>query len=45
MKLKLLITGGCGFLGSNLASYAIEQGYDVTVFDNLSRYGSAQNLE
>lgn len=44
MKMKILITGGCGFLGSNLASYGIRQGYQVTVFDNLSRTGSAQNL-
>ena len=43
--MKLLINGGCGFLGSNLASYGIENGYDVTVFDNLSRLGSSQNLE
>lgn len=43
--MKLLINGGCGFLGSNLASYGIENGYDVTVFDNLSRLGSAANLE
>lgn len=43
--MKLLITGGCGFLGSNLASYGIEKGYDITVFDNLSRFGSALNLE
>lgn len=43
--MKLLINGGCGFLGSNLASYGIEQGYDVTVFDNLSRLGSSQNLQ
>ena len=42
--MKLLITGGCGFLGSNLASYGIEHGYDVTVFDNLSRLGSPSNL-
>lgn len=42
---KLLITGGCGFLGSNLASYGIENGYEVTVFDNLSRFGSSQNLD
>jgi CDP-paratose 2-epimerase len=41
---KILITGGCGFLGSNLASYGIEQGYEIGVFDNLSRQGSAQNL-
>ena len=43
--MKLLINGGCGFLGSNLASYAIEQGYDVTIFDNMSRLGSDRNRE
>lgn len=43
--MKLLITGGCGFLGSNLASYGIENGYEITVFDNLSRFGSSMNLE
>lgn len=42
--MKLLITGGCGFLGSNLAAYAIAQNYEVLVFDNLSRHGSTQNL-
>lgn len=43
--MKLLINGGCGFLGSNLVSYGIKKGYDVTVFDNCSRLGSSQNLE
>ena len=43
--MKLLITGGCGFLGSNLASYGISKGIDVTIFDNLSRTGSSQNLK
>lgn len=42
--MKLLITGGCGFLGSNLASEALRQGIDLTVFDNLSRLGATQNL-
>ena len=42
---KILINGGCGFLGSNLASYGIKNGYDITVFDNLSRLGSSKNLE
>ena len=37
--MRLLITGGCGFLGSNLAAYGIRAGYEVTVFDNLSRLG------
>lgn len=43
--MKLLITGGCGFLGSNLAAYAIEQNYEVVIFDNLSRQGAKDNLE
>lgn len=43
--MKILINGGCGFLGSNLASYGIENGYDITILDNLSRFGSEKNLE
>jgi len=42
--MKLLITGGCGFLGSNLAAYALKQKYCLTVFDNLSRFGTSENL-
>ena len=42
--MKLLITGGCGFLGSNLASQAIENGWELVVFDNLSRSGAMDNL-
>ncbi|KJV29549.1 CDP-paratose 2-epimerase [Aquitalea magnusonii] len=42
--MKILITGGCGFLGSNLASHALEQGLELCVFDNLQRYGSQNNL-
>lgn len=42
--MKLLITGGCGFLGSNLAAYAIAQGMDLCVFDSLYRHGSQNNL-
>lgn len=42
--MKLLITGGCGFLGSNLATHAIEKGSDVVIFDNLYREGSRHNL-
>lgn len=42
--MKLLINGGCGFLGSNLVFYGTKKGYDVTVFDNCSRHGALQNL-
>lgn len=38
--MKILITGGCGFIGSNLAVAFRERGDEVTVFDNLSRRGS-----
>lgn len=42
--MKLLITGGCGFLGSNLAEDALARGDELMVFDNLSRSGSRDNL-
>lgn len=42
--MKLLITGGCGFLGSNLALEALKRGAELVVFDNLSRLGSTENL-
>jgi CDP-paratose 2-epimerase len=43
--MKLLITGGCGFLGSNLASDALLRGDELLLFDNLYRNGSRANLE
>ncbi len=39
-----MITGGCGFLGSNLALEVLRCGEELAVFDNLSRVGSAKNL-
>ena len=42
--MKLLITGGCGFLGSNLASDALVRGDELVVFDSLYRNGSRENL-
>ena len=34
---KILITGGAGFIGSNVALKLIEKGYEVTVLDSLSK--------
>jgi CDP-paratose 2-epimerase len=42
--MKLFITGGCGFLGSNLAFDNLNKGNEVLVFDNLYRNGSRENL-
>ena len=42
--MKVLITGGCGFLGSNLAASYLQQGAQVVVIDALFRRGSAANL-
>tara|TARA_B100001750_G_C15487054_1_gene588928 strand:- start:397 stop:1422 length:1026 start_codon:yes stop_codon:yes gene_type:complete len=41
---RLLITGGCGFLGSNLALEALGRDMEVFILDNLSREGSKNNL-
>ena len=40
MMSTVLITGGCGFIGSNLAVAFRKQGDRVVVLDNLSRHGS-----
>jgi CDP-paratose 2-epimerase len=42
--MRILITGGAGFIGCNLAAHLIRQGHTTTVFDNLSRRGADANL-
>lgn len=41
---RLLITGGCGFIGSNAAAHFAGRGLQVKVLDNLSRSTSRVNL-
>ncbi len=44
MSAVSLITGGAGFLGTNLADRLLQRGERVTVLDDLSRPGVEQNL-
>lgn len=41
--LRVLVTGGAGFIGSNLVKRLLERGYQVIVLDNLST-GSLENI-
>ena len=45
--MKILITGGAGFVGSHLADKLIGQGHEITVIDDLStgRYSNVEHLE
>lgn len=45
--MKILITGGAGFVGSHLADKLIGQGHEITVIDDLStgRYSNVAHLE
>ena len=43
--MKILLTGGAGFIGCNLAHRFISTGHDVLIYDNLSRRGAESNLE
>ena len=42
--MRYLITGGCGFVGSNLAAEVLKRGEELFVFDNLYRSGSEKNF-
>jgi CDP-paratose 2-epimerase len=42
---SVLITGGAGFVGTNLADRLLSAGRPVVIFDNLSRAGVEQNLD
>ena len=43
MPKKVIVTGGAGFIGSNLVDALLEKGYEVHVVDNLSG-GKRENV-
>lgn len=44
-KERILVTGGAGFIGSNLSNRLLSVGHELTIFDNLSRSGCKTNLD
>ena len=44
MNKKILITGGCGFIGSNLVDFFLKRGIKVVVIDDLS-IGKKNNIK
>ena len=34
--MRILVTGGAGYIGSHVVLTALDRGHDVTIFDNLS---------
>lgn len=43
MKKRILVTGGCGFIGSNAVHELFNRGYHVTIVDDMST-GSLENI-
>jgi UDP-glucose 4-epimerase len=41
--MKILVTGGAGFIGSHITEYLVQRGDDITVLDNLNT-GQIKNL-
>jgi CDP-paratose 2-epimerase len=44
IKMRILITGGIGFIGTNLADRLLSDGHEVVLFDNFGRAGVEENL-
>lgn len=38
VRMKILVTGGCGFLGSHLCEFYARRGDEVVCFDNMTKY-------
>src|SRR5919198_3593919 len=44
-SLHVIVTGGAGFIGSNVTAAFLRDGHRVTIFDSLARPGSERNLD
>ena len=36
--MKVLVTGGCGFIGSHTCAYFRREGWDVVAYDNMTKF-------
>lgn len=43
--MKILVTGGCGFIGSNFICYSLANGFEIINFDKLTYAGNLDNLD
>ena len=43
--MKLIITGGFGYIGLNIAKYLISEGHEVIIFDYLNKPANGVKLE
>src|SRR4030081_934590 len=44
-SLHVIVTGGAGFIGTNVTAAFLRDGHRVTIFDSLTRRGSERNVE
>ncbi len=43
--MKVLVTGGCGFMGSDFVREAVKKGFDITVVDKLTYAGDIERIK